>query len=114
MFLMISFLKLIVVFSLFQNKTKNRRSWIEDSRLTQSQILGSESGENESDNSIEEQVSAVSDNTILRRDSQARHSFQKKTSEQIQNVLLRGGIRASLQAIKRTDEHQANRNSFSG
>lgn len=97
------------------NKTKNRRSWIEDPRLTQSQfILGSESGGNESDNSLEEQVSAVSDNTNLRRDSQVRHSLQKKTSEQIHNVLMRGGIRASLQAVKKTEEQQANRNSFSG
>jgi hypothetical protein len=98
------------------NKTKNRRSWVEDPRLTQSQfILGSESGGNESDNSIEEPVSAVSDNTHLRRASPVRQSFQtKKTSEAIQNVLMRGGIRGSLQAAKRSDEQQANRNSFQG
>jgi chromosome segregation ATPase len=97
------------------NKTKNRRSWIEDPRLTQSQfILGSESGGNESDNSVEEPISTVSDNTNLHRDSPVRHSFQKKTSEQIQNVLKRGGIRASLQAVKKSEEQQANRNSFSG
>lgn len=97
------------------NKTKNRRSWVEDPRLTQSQfILGSESGGNESDNSIEEPISAVSDNTHLRRSSPVRQSLQKKTSEQIQNVLMRGGIRGSLQAAKRTEEQQANRNSFQG
>lgn len=97
------------------NKTKNRRSWVEDPRLTQSQfILGSESGGNESDNSLEEPVSAISDNTNLRRDSPVRHSLQRKTSEQIQSVLMRGGIRGSLQAMKRTEEQQANRNSFQG
>ena len=98
------------------NKTKNRRSWVEDPRLTQSQfILGSESGGNESDNSLEEPNSVASDNTHLRRDSPIRHSLQKpKTSEQIQNVLMRGGIRGSLQAVKRTEEQQANRNSFQG
>lgn len=97
------------------NKTKNRRSWVEDPRLTQSQfILGSESGGNESDNSLEEPMSAVSDNTNLRRESPIRHSLQRKTSEQIQNVLMRGGIRGSLQAMKRTEEQQANRNSFQG
>lgn len=97
------------------NKTKNRRSWVEDPRLTQSQfILGSESGGNESDNSLEEPLSAVSDNTNLRRESPIRQSLQRKTSEQIQSVLMRGGIRGSLQAMKRTEEQQANRNSFQG
>ena len=97
------------------NKTKNRRSWVEDPRLTQSQfILGSESGGNDSDNSLEEPVSVVSDTTGLHRDSPVRASFQKKTSEQIQNVLKRGGIRGSLQTVKRSEEQQANRNSFQG
>lgn len=97
------------------NKTKNRRSWVEDPRLTQSQfILGSESGGNESDNSLEEPNSVASDNTHLRRSSPVRGSLPKKTSEQIQNVLMRGGIRGSLQAAKRTEEQQANRNSFQG
>lgn len=98
------------------NKTKNRRSWVvEDSRLTQSAfILGSESGGNESDNSLEEPNSVLSDNTHLRRSSPVHQSLQKKTSEQIQNVLMRGGIRGSLQAVKRTEEQQVNRNSFQG
>lgn len=96
--------------------SKNRRSWVEDPRLTQSQfILGSESGGNESDNSLEEPSSVVSDNTHLNRSSPARTSFQRKTSEQIQNVLMRGGVRGSLQQVsKRTEENQANRNSFQG
>jgi hypothetical protein len=95
---------------------KNRRSWVEDPRLTQSQfILGSESGGNESDNSLEEPSSVVSDNTHLNRSSPARSSIQRKTSEQIQNVLMRGGVRGSLQQVsKRTEENQANRNSFQG
>lgn len=97
------------------NKTKNRRSWVEDPRLTQSQfILGSESGGNESDNSLEEPSSVASDNTHLKRSSPVRQSFQKKTSEQIQQVLMRGGVRGSLQAVKRSEEQQANRNSFQG
>jgi hypothetical protein len=97
------------------NKTKNRRSWVEDPRLTQSQfILGSESGGNESDNSLEEPNSVASDTSGLHRDSPVLVSTQKKTSEQIQNVLKRGGIRGSLQAVKRSEEQQANRNSFQG
>lgn len=99
--------------------SKNRRSWVvdhSDTRLTQSQfIMGSESGGNDSDNSNEEPTSVASDNTHLRRTSPVRHSFQRKTSEQIQNVLLRSGMRGSMQGNKRTDDQQpANRNSFQG
>jgi hypothetical protein len=100
--------------------SKNRRSWVvdQDPRLTQSQFIlqGSESGGNDSDNSLEEPTSVASDNTHLRRNSPVRQSFQRKTSEQIQNVLLRGGMRGSMQqqANKRTEEQQANRNSFQG
>lgn len=97
--------------------SKNRRSWVveQDPRLTQSQfIMGSESGGNESDNSLEEPTSVASDNTHLRRNSPVRQSFQRKTSEQIQQVLLRGGMRGSMQQQKRTDDQQANRNSFQG
>lgn len=95
--------------------SKNRRSWVEDPRLSQSQfILGSESGGNDSDNSLEEPSSIVSDSTLLKRNSPIRQSLQRKTSEQIQTVLLRGGIRGSLQTAKRTDENQTNRNSFQG
>lgn len=99
------------------NKTKNRRSWVEDPRLTQSQfILCSDSVGNESDNSLEESNSIASENIHLRRDSPVTpvHSLLKKTSEQMQNVLMRGGVRGSLQTAKKTEEQQANRNSFQG
>lgn len=98
--------------------SKNRRSWVveQDPRLTQSQlIIGSESGGNDSDSgSLEEPASVASDNTHLRRTSPVRNSNKLKTSEQIQNVLMRGGLRSSMQANKRTEEQQANRNSFQG
>jgi hypothetical protein len=99
--------------------SKNRRSWVveQDPRLTQSSqfIMGSESGGNESDNSNEEPTSVASDTTHLRRTSPVRHSFQRKTSEQIQNVLLRSSLgRGSMQGNKRTDAESTNRNSFQG
>ncbi|XP_058118302.1 protein Daple isoform X2 [Anopheles ziemanni] len=59
---------------------RNRRSWVEEQRLTQSQCLsmGSESGGNESDNSIEEPNSVASDTNLLQRGSQLRQSLQRK------------------------------------
>ena len=64
--------------------------------------------------SLEDPSSIASDSTLLKRNSPIRQSLQRKTSEQIQTVLMRGGIRGSLQTAKRTEENQANRNSFQG
>jgi hypothetical protein len=92
--------------------SKNRRSWVveHDPRLSQ---VGSESGGNDSDSgSLEEPTSVASDTTHLRRTSPVRNSNKLKTSEQIQNVLLRGGLRGSMQAQKRNEEAKANRNSL--
>ncbi|XP_052891984.1 girdin isoform X2 [Anopheles moucheti] len=63
---------------------RNRRSWVEEQRLTQSQCLsmGSESGGNESDNSIEEPNSVASDTNLLQRGSQLRQSLQRKPNNE--------------------------------
>lgn len=98
--------------SIFQN----RRSWVDESRLTQSQFtLGSESGGNESDNSIEEPNSVASDTNLLQRNSVLRQSLQRKPNNEALNTsLLRGGIRSSLQTSRRDETTQAHRNSFPG
>ncbi|XP_053680380.1 girdin [Anopheles nili] len=96
---------------------RNRRSWVEEQRLTQSQCLsmGSESGGNESDNSIEEPKSVASDTNLLQRGSQLRQSLQRKPNNEALNAtLLRGGIRSSLQASRRDEVNPAHRNSFQG
>lgn len=92
---------------------QNRRSWIDDSRLTQSQYtLGFESGGNESDNSIEEPNSVASDTTLLQRNSHLRQSLQRKPSEPFESTLTRGGARSSLQTSRRDDLNKSHRNSL--
>ncbi|XP_050088449.1 girdin [Anopheles aquasalis] len=96
---------------------RNRRSWVEEQRLTQSQCLsmGSESGGNESDNSIEEPNSVASDTNLLQRTSQLRQSLQRKPNNEALNAtLLRGGIRSSLQSSRRDEVNPNHRNSFQG
>lgn len=95
---------------------RNRRSWVDEPRLTQSQFtLGSESGGNESDNSIEEPNSVASDTNLLQRNSALRQSLQRKpNSEALNTSLLRGGVRSSLQSSRRDEVTQAHRNSFPG
>lgn len=109
-----------------RSSSKNRRSWVEDSRMSQSQsqsqLITSESpengksataNENESDNSNEEPLSIASDTSLMNRGSPVRQSMtNRKTSEQISQVLMRGNMRGSQQSIKRED--QTNRNSYQG
>ena len=80
---------------------------------SQSQIILNSEPTVDSDNSAEDRASVVSDNTLLQRNIPIRQSLQRKTSEQIQSVLMRGGVRGSLQPAKR-EENAANRNSFQG
>ncbi|XP_059621753.1 girdin [Phlebotomus argentipes] len=100
------------------NRVPNRyrKSWIDDSRLTQSQlIMGSESGGNDSDNSTEEPNSVSSDTTLLSRYSNSRHSLQRKPSDNGgESPLTRGGVRGSLQTTspRRDELSRANRNSL--
>ncbi|XP_055377094.1 girdin isoform X2 [Condylostylus longicornis] len=95
--------------------SRNRRSWIDDSRLTQSQFaLGSESGGNESDNSTEEQNSIASDTHLIQRNAPMRQSLQRITNETVETAILRGGIRSSLQSHKRSDLSNTRRNSVHG
>jgi DNA-binding winged helix-turn-helix (wHTH) protein len=84
--------------------------------MTQSQFtLGSESGGNdESDNSVEEPNSVASDTTLLQRNSHLRQSLQRKPKDQLNQTLMRGGVRSSLQASRRDENHQNHRNSFQG
>ncbi|XP_075160706.1 protein girdin isoform X1 [Haematobia irritans] len=93
--------------------SRNRRSWIDDSRLTQSQFMvGSESGGNDSDNSAEEPVSMNSDTHLFQRNIPIRQSLQRDV---LDNSLSRGGtMRSSLQAQKRTDLNSSRRNSVHG
>ncbi|XP_011210779.2 girdin isoform X1 [Bactrocera dorsalis] len=92
--------------------SRNRRSWVDDSRLNQSQfVVGSESGGNDSDNSIEEPMSIESDSHLLQRNLAIRQSLQR---DLIDSTLSRGGIRSSLQSQKRTDLNSSRRNSVHG
>lgn len=80
---------------------QNRRSWIEDPRLTQSQNLGSESGGNDSDNSLEE-PSSLSETRPLNRHSNFRQSLQRKPGDlkHLETSLVRGGpVRSSLHTL---------------
>uniref|UniRef100_A0A1B0C9M0 Girdin n=1 Tax=Lutzomyia longipalpis TaxID=7200 RepID=A0A1B0C9M0_LUTLO len=98
------------------NRFQYRKSWIDDTRLTQSQlIMGSESGGNESDNSTEEPNSVSSDTTLLSRYSNSRQSLQRKPSDNCrESPLTRGGVRSSLQTTspRRDEVNRANRNSL--
>lgn len=94
---------------------QNRRSWIEDSRLTQSQFnLGSESGGNESDNSAEDPTPPLplpppppSSSTPelpppMNRNSHLRQSLQRKPLDSsAPSLFARGGVRSSLQSTHR-------------
>ncbi|XP_073840271.1 protein girdin isoform X2 [Musca autumnalis] len=93
--------------------SRNRRSWIDDSRLTQSQfMIGSESGGNDSDNSAEEPISINSDTHLFQRNIPIRQSLQR---DMLDNSLSRGGtMRSSLQTQKRTDLNNSRRNSVHG
>ncbi|XP_055911264.1 girdin isoform X1 [Eupeodes corollae] len=95
--------------------SRNRRSWVDDTRLTQSQFaIGSESGGNESDNSIEEPSSIVSDTPLLQRNVAMRQSLQRKPSDLMDSSITRGGFRSSLQSQKRSDLSSSRRNSVHG
>ncbi|XP_005181786.1 girdin [Musca domestica] len=93
--------------------SRNRRSWIDDSRLTQSQfMIGSESGGNDSDNSAEEPISINSDTHLFQRNIPIRQSLQR---DMLDNSISRGGtMRSSLQTQKRTDLNNSRRNSVHG
>lgn len=64
---------------------QNRRSWLDESRLTQSQFTlgGFESGGNESDNSGEEPHSAASDTHLLKKETHI--TIQRKAANDQHN-----------------------------
>ncbi|CAD7003608.1 unnamed protein product [Ceratitis capitata] len=90
--------------------SRNRRSWIDESRLTQSQFTIGSDG-NDSDNSTEAPISIASDTHLLQRNLPMRQSLQRDLMD---NTLSRGGVRSSLQAQKRTDLNSSRRNSVHG
>lgn len=79
------------------------------------QINQSESGGNESDNSVEEPLSVASDTNLLQRNNVVRRSLQRKSNIEA-TVLPRGGVRSSFQSLKResTPNRIAHRNSIHG
>ncbi len=80
------------------------------------QVNHSESGGNESDNSVEDPLSVASDTNLLQRNNVIRRSLQRKPIEA--SLLPRGGIRSSFQSLKRdsvnTPNRIAHRNSIHG
>lgn len=74
--------------------------------MSHSQILGSESGGNDSDNSLEEPSSLASDSRPLNRHSNLRQSLQRKSASDlklIESSLTRGGVRSSLQQLSNSN-----------
>lgn len=60
---------------------QNRRSWLDESRLTQSHFtLGFDSGGNDSDNSGEEPHSTASDTNLLKKETQI--TIQRKANDE--------------------------------
>ncbi|KAJ6636380.1 Protein Daple [Pseudolycoriella hygida] len=79
------------------------------------QVNHSESGGNESDNSVEEPLSVASDTNLLQRSNVVRRSLQRKSNIET-TMLARGGVRSSFQSLKResTPNRIAHRNSIHG
>ncbi|XP_055911265.1 girdin isoform X2 [Eupeodes corollae] len=87
--------------------SRNRRSWVDDTRLTQSQFaIGSESGGNESDNSIEEPSSIVSDTPLLQRNVAMRQSLQRLEAPDVTGSSLTLGTAGSRRTVYLIDENQ--------
>ncbi|XP_067644456.1 girdin isoform X2 [Eurosta solidaginis] len=93
----------------FINKvpSRNRRSWVDDTRLTQSQfMIGSESGGNDSDNSIEEPMSIASDTHLLQRNMPIRQSLQRLQAPDVTGSSLTLGTAGSRRTVYLMDENQ--------
>ncbi|XP_031635774.1 daple-like protein [Contarinia nasturtii] len=85
----------------------NRRSWLDESRLTQSQFtLGFESGGNESDNSGEEPHSTASDTNLLKKETQI--TIQRKANDQNNDAV------SNYQPLIRDDLLRTSRNTLTG
>ncbi|XP_017476711.1 PREDICTED: daple-like protein isoform X3 [Rhagoletis zephyria] len=87
--------------------SRNRRSWVDDSRLTQSQfMIGSESGGNDSDNSAEEPMSITSDTHLLQRNMPMRQSLQRLEAPDVTGSSLTLGTAGSRRTVYLIDENQ--------
>ncbi|XP_036335595.1 protein Daple isoform X3 [Rhagoletis pomonella] len=87
--------------------SRNRRSWVDDSRLTQSQfMIGSESGGNDSDNSAEEPMSIASDTHLLQRNVPIRQSLQRLEAPDVTGSSLTLGTAGSRRTVYLIDENQ--------
>lgn len=92
---------------------QNRRSWLDESRLTQSQFsIGFDSGGNESDISGEEPQSIASDTALLKNDSMPQITAQRKSSDEPLNSMSKSTN--SFQPLIREELLRTSRNTLPG
>lgn len=90
--------------------SQNRRSWLDESRLTQSQFtIGFDSGGNESDNSGDEPHSAASDTNLLKKESHI--TIQRKSTDHPDRVSSPAN---NYQPLVRDDLVRTSRNTLPG
>lgn len=101
---------------IFVPTKNNRRSWLDESRLTQSQFtLGFDSGGNESDNSGEEPHSTASDSNLLKKE--AHITIQRKAINDQQNDTISNRVSSpanNYQPLIREDLLRTSRNTLPG
>lgn len=89
---------------------QNRRSWLDESRLTQSQFtIGFDSGGNESDNSGDEPQSTGSDTNLLKKETHI--TIQRKGNEHHERVSSPAN---NYQPLVREDLVRTSRNALPG
>lgn len=95
---------------------QNRRSWTEESRLTQSQTTlgGFDSGGNESDNSVDESHSVASDTNLIKKSS-TPSTLQRKvigSAEPVSRSIVTS--RNNYQPLIREDSVRSHRSNMHG
>lgn len=97
---------------------QNRRSWNEESRLTQSQTAlgGFDSGGNESDNSADESQSVASDTNLIKKSStMVPSTLQRKTTGGVEPVnRSTASSRNNYQPLIREDSVRSHRSNMHG
>lgn len=95
---------------------QNRRSWLDESRLTQSQFtLGFDSGGNESDNSNEELHSTASDTNLLKKETHI--TIQRKSANDQHNDSISNRVSSpanNYQPLVRDDLVRTSRSTLPG
>lgn len=90
---------------------QNRRSMLDESRLTQSQFaLGFDSGGNDSDNSAEDPHSTASETNLLKKESQI--TIQRKSNDQQSNERIAAA--SNFPSMIRDDLVRTSRNTMPG